>query len=211
MNVWKAENVFYQYSNVNRISKLLFHYELYKKIIKLEGNIVECGVFKGSSLIRFLTYVDLFEKKRRHVYGFDVFGKFPSTNRKEDKKFANKHNQNLGNGIDINKLSTLLSKKNLKNFKLIKGNILNTIEPFLKKKKKFKVSLLHLDLDLYVPTKFCLEKFYPYIVKNGVIILDDYKHVSGATRAVNKFIKKKKLKLQKLSFHKNQNFIIKTS
>ena len=33
MNVWKAENVFYQYSNVNRISKLLFHYEIQTKLI----------------------------------------------------------------------------------------------------------------------------------------------------------------------------------
>ncbi len=207
MNIWNVENIFYQYSDVSRISKLLFHYELYKKIIKLNGDIVECGVFKGSSFIRFLTYTKLFEGKKRKVYGFDVFGKFPSTNRLEDKKFADRHNKNLGSGISERKLNLILKNKNLKNYKLVKGNIVDTVDPFLKKNKKIKISLLHLDLDLYVPTKFCFEKFYPFIVRGGIIVLDDYKHVSGATRAINEFVKEKKLKIMKLSFHKNQFYI----
>ena len=63
------------------------------KIIKLNGDIVECGVFKGSSFRKILIYTKLFEGKKRKVYGFDVFGKFPSTNRLEDKKFADRHNK----------------------------------------------------------------------------------------------------------------------
>ena len=207
MNVWKAENIFYQKSKIERISKLLFHYEIYKKIQNLDGDFIECGVFKGSSLIRFLTFINLFEKRKRKVYGFDVFGKFPSSKRKEDKKFATRHNKNLGNGTDIKVLENLIKKKKISNFKLIKGNILNTVKIFLKKRRKFKISLLHLDLDLYVPTKFCLNEFYPFIVKDGIVILDDYKHVSGATRAINEYVKEKKLQIKKLSFHKNQFYI----
>tara|TARA_B110001454_G_C12684861_1_gene419725 strand:- start:824 stop:1453 length:630 start_codon:yes stop_codon:yes gene_type:complete len=209
MNIFKIENLFYQNSNVGRISKLLFHYELYKKIKDLDGHIVECGVFKGVSLIRFLSFIKIFKDNKKWVYGFDAFGKFPSTNRIEDKKFADRHNKNLGNGLSIDKLKKKLVKKKFKNFKLIKGNILDTIDKFLLKKKNFKISLLHLDLDVFVATNFALEKLYPLVVKNGVIILDDYKHVSGTTRSVNQFLKKKKIKILKLKFHKNQSFFIK--
>ena len=62
---------------------------------------------------------------------------------------------------------------------------------------------------MFVATNFALEKLYPLVVKNGVIILDDYKHVSGTTRSVNQFLKKKKIKILKLKFHKNQSFFIK--
>ena len=208
MNIFEIENLFYLESNPTRISKLLFHYELYKMTKNLKGDIVECGVFKGSSLVRFITFTNIFKDKKK-VFGFDTFGKFPSTERKEDKNFANKHNKNLGDSISVTKLNKKLGKKNLHNFKLIKGNILNTLEIFLNKNKNFKISLLHLDLDLYVPTKYALDLLYPCVVKNGIIILDDYKHVSGATRSVNEFIKKKKLKIKNLNFHKNQSFIIK--
>ena len=47
---------------------------------------------------------------------------------------------------------------------------------------------------MFVATNFALEKLYPLVVKNGVIILDDYKHVSGTTRSVNQFLKKKENK-----------------
>ena len=61
MNPWQYENLFYLTSD-KRILKLLDHYEIYKKILKVKGDIVECGVFKGASLIRFLTFRDLIEK-----------------------------------------------------------------------------------------------------------------------------------------------------
>jgi hypothetical protein len=110
MNIFEIENIFYLNSSPNRISKLLFHYELYKMTKNLKGHIVECGVFKGSSLIRFITFTNIYKDKKK-VFGFDIFGKFPSTNRKEDKNFADRHNKNLGNGISINILKKKLKKK----------------------------------------------------------------------------------------------------
>ena len=40
----------YLKSDISRIGKLLYHYEIYKKIQNIPGDIIECGVFKGSSL-----------------------------------------------------------------------------------------------------------------------------------------------------------------
>ena len=62
-----------------------------------------------------------------------------------------------------------------------------------------KISLLHLDLDVYEPTRFVLDALYKNISKNGIILLDDYTHIKGATLAVDEFIKKNKLKVYKVS------------
>lgn len=205
MNSWKYENLFYLTSDKKRILKLLDHYEVYKKILKVRGDIVECGVFKGASLIRFLTFRDLIEKKnKRKVIGFDAFGKFPHPkkehkNNKVDKIFAKRHDDNIGLGININLLKSYLKKKKITNYHLVKGDVLKTLPFFLKKNKNLKISLLHLDLDVYAPTKFVLENLYKNISKNGIILLDDYTHIQGATLAVDEFINKYNLKVKRVS------------
>ena len=40
---WDYENGFYLTSHLTRIPKMLAHYELYKSIINLPGQVVECG------------------------------------------------------------------------------------------------------------------------------------------------------------------------
>ena len=213
MNAWKYENLFYLTSDKKRILKILDHYEVYKKILNIKGDIVECGVFKGASLIRFLTFRDLIEKKnKRKIIGFDAFGKFPHPkndykNKKADSVFAKRHDDKIVIGISINLLKKYLKKKNLSNYELIKGNVLNTLPNYLKKNKKLKISLLHLDLDIFEPTKFVLETLYEKISKRGIILFDDYTHIKGATLAVDDFLKKKRLKIQKVSKNGRPFFI----
>ncbi len=213
MNPWTYENLFYLTSDKKRILKLLDHYEVYKKILNIKGDIVECGVFKGASLIRFLTFRDLIEKKdTRKIIGFDAFGKFPHPkndykNKKADSVFAKRHDDKIGLGISINLLKKYLKKKNLSNYKLVKGNVLNTLPNYLKKNKKLKISLLHLDLDIFEPTKFVLETLYEKISKRGIILFDDYTHIKGATLAIDDFLKKKRLRIQKVSKNGRPFFI----
>ncbi|WP_445146216.1 TylF/MycF/NovP-related O-methyltransferase [Dyella sp. Tek66A03] len=47
--------------------------------------------------------------------------------------------------------------------------------------------LVHVDVDLYQPTRDSLNFFYPQLVKGGVIVMDDYgfKTCPGATRAAD--------------------------
>ena len=205
MNAWKYENLFYLTSDKKRILKILDHYEIYRKILKIKGDIAECGVFKGASLIRFLSFRDLIEdSKKRKIIGFDVFGKFPKpkfnkTNEKADKIFASRHDKNIGLGFKKKTLSNFLKKKKFKNFSLVEGNVINTFPIFLKKNKNLKISLLHLDLDTFEPTDFILNLSFEKISKGGIIVLDDYNHIKGATLAVNKFLKDKNLKIHKIS------------
>ena len=46
-------------------------------------------------------------------------------------------------------------------------------------------------MDVYNSTKFVLNKLYDKVVKNGIIVIDDYNTVEGATKATDEFIKTK--------------------
>ena len=57
--------------------------------------------------------------------------------------------------------------------------------------------------------KFILDNLYNKISKNGVILIDDFYGVEGATLATKEFLSKKKLKIENLSYDKRLCFIIK--
>ena len=111
-DIWNSENIYHLKTDTTRISTLINHYELYKKIISLPGDVVECGVFKGISLTRFLTFREILENNySRKIYGFDVFGKFPKPKYQDDKSFLKKWEKNAGDGIDITELNDILLNK----------------------------------------------------------------------------------------------------
>lgn len=97
--------------------------------------------------------------------------------------------------------------KKFQNVELIKGNIFTTIPKYLKDNPEVRISFLHLDLDVKEPTEFALEQLYNKIVPGGLIVFDDYNAVSGETIAVDKFLKKKKLKIEKLPYYNVPSFL----
>ena len=62
-NDWEIENLFYKNTDKSRTVKLLNHFELLKKSKKAKGSIIECGVFKGNSLIRICIFRDYLNQK----------------------------------------------------------------------------------------------------------------------------------------------------
>ena len=208
-NIWDIENAFYLKSHQSRIIKTLSHYEIFKKSISVKGSIVECGVFKGASLSRFLTFRNYFSIKNKKAFGFDVFGAFPKQQFKNDNKFSKRHNKIAGVGSSPETIKKHFKNKKINNFQLIKGRLEKTIPRFLKNRKDFKISFLHLDLDVFQPTYFALNSFYKNVSPKGIILLDDYNSIEGATKAINLFVKKNKLKLDSLKKNKKLKFIIK--
>ena len=121
---WDYENGFYLTSHLTRLPKMLAHYELYKSIVNLPGHIVECGVFKGASLIRFCTYREILESPySRKVLGFDAFGKFPEQHNANDQKFIEQFEGAAGEGISAEELKLVFSHKGFENYELIQGDV----------------------------------------------------------------------------------------
>ncbi|CEO20424.1 TylF/MycF/NovP-related O-methyltransferase [Paraclostridium sordellii] len=209
-NSWDYENGFYLTSPVNRMGKQLAQYELYKKIVNIPGEVLEFGVYKGASIIRFATYRELLENTySRKIIGFDIFGEFPKTDNDDDNKFIQRFEEQGGNGISKEALEDFIKYKKINNIELIKGNVFDTLDEFLEKNKQIKISLLHLDLDVYKPTKFILEKLYERMIPGGIIVFDDYGTVKGATDAIDEFLKEKNKKIEKLSLCYIPSFVVK--
>ena len=91
---------------------------------------------------------------------------------------------------------------------MVKGDVLETIPKFLIKNKNSKFSFINLDLDLYEPSLYVLEMFYPKLSKNGIIMLDNYGEFYGETKAVKEFVVRKKIKIKKLTLDKKILFYI---
>ena len=203
---FSLENKFYYSVNQKRFDKILNHYELLKLSKKVKGDIVELGVFKGVSIIRLALFRDILKIKKK-IYGFDTFSKFPKNNSNylDDRKFPKNFEKIAGKPVKIEILNKLLKNKNLKNIKLIKGNIFNTLKLFTKDKK---ISFLHLDLDTEDVTFFAIKTLYPNLTKGGIIVFDDYNIHKGINRAFKKYFKNK-INIEKPIYGNNPFYIIK--
>ena len=208
---WDFENGFYLTCENNRISNFIAHLELYKMILNIPGDILEFGVYKGSSLIQFLSFREYYENfESRSIVGFDVYGKFPDDLKLDsDKSFAKKFEKDGGYGISEPDLDMFLKKKNFSNYSLVNGDILNTLPDYLKNNPAKRFSLIHIDVDVYEPTKCILEYTWDKIVKGGILILDDYGVVEGETKAVDEFIHYKNILIQKFPDKYKPSFMIK--
>ena len=82
---YEYENGFYLTSQPYRMGNILAHYELYKKIVEIPGDVIELGVFKGGGIIQFATFRELLENERsRKIIGFDACGeRYPVCERVE--------------------------------------------------------------------------------------------------------------------------------
>ena len=186
---FEYENGFYATADPSRFSKFVSHLEFFKRTSNIRGEILEFGIFKGNSFFRWIKFRDLLEQtSSRKIIGFDIFGDFPEANFEEDKlkRDAFVKETNGGKSITYDEITELLKKQNLqKNVEIIKGDILQTLDNYLSDNPHLKISLLHIDVDLYEPTFQSLEFFYPRLVNGGVIVCDDYNYneFDGAKKA----------------------------
>ena len=105
------ENKFYDTVSIDRFEKLLIQLEIFKSIKNVKGCIIECGIFKGNSSIRFMLFNKIYNFKKK-FFGFDTFKEFPKGKNYLDNLQRNKFIKSAGSS-SINKLSLsrILKKK----------------------------------------------------------------------------------------------------
>ena len=90
------------------------------------------------------------------------------------------------------------TKKN-NNLILVKGKVEDTLID--KQNIPDEISILKLDTCLYAGTKIELDILFPKVIKDGIIIIDNYFNYKGVKQATDEFFKEKNLdiKYSKLS------------
>ncbi len=161
--------------------KLFILYQCMIAISKLNGDLVELGVYKGGSA-KFLSYLAMKICSHKNLFLLDSFKGLPEINPKYDilKK---------GDFGETNFDTVKAFLRNCNNIEILNGFFSNTLHKLQDKLFCF----VHIDVDIYSSITECCEFFYPRMINGGIMIFDDYGCVRtpGAKIAVDNFFKDK--------------------
>jgi hypothetical protein len=177
----------------SRLGKLLSLYELYRMVVDLPGAVVECGVFKGSSLAAWAGFRSLMESPHgRRIVGFDTFNRFPAADESSDQAIVAEVERLAGlDCISVSQARRMLTWNGRywdTNVELVAGDITSTAPDYISRHPELKIALLMLDVDLYAPARTVLDEMAPHIVRGGILVIDNYGTFPGETRAADEFL-----------------------
>lgn len=205
----KLEN-FPKYIRRQKVTRYLALYELFKLTLLTKGSIVECGVNQGFGLMSWANFSAVLEPNNltRRIYGFDTFEGFKEPGEKDqNNRYTPKQGDLAADSYsELHKLSKIYDDNrflgHVDKVHLIKGDVSETVPKFLNDNKHLVVSLLFMDLDLYEPTKVCLEHFVPRMPKGSIIAFDELDNPiwPGETLATLEKIGLNKLELKRFDF-----------
>ena len=198
-------------SNDRRVfNKLVARTLLYNEVKDIPGDIVECGVFKGTGMYTFLKLKNLYNpNSAKKVIGFDFFnteGLISSIQNATDKETMNTlfegRNFNHNNSFKDQFQTQLLENGfTTSDFALIGGDISLTSKKFVSENPGFKISLLYLDLDIAEPTYEALNNMWDNVTTGGLVVFDEYGyHAWSESKGADKFLQEKNLKIQSLNY-----------
>ena len=162
----------------------------------IEGDLAECGVWRGGNLILFKQMLKKYDLKRK-IFAFDTFEGMPEPSKKDFdlkdveaekiyKKYKMKDIKWCYSSIEEVKTNIdNFFKDNNEGLEFIKGKVEETLMD--DKNLPQTISLLRLDTDFYESTKKELEILYPKLSQGGVLIIDDYGHWKGSKKAVDEY------------------------
>lgn len=210
--MYEYETHYHLTLDVSRLGKFVAHYETFKMTQDIPGAVVECGVFKGTSLVRFAMFRELFGNYfSNKIIGFDVFSdEYPDTKFEEDKAQREKWIKTAGpSSISPEQLRDVFTRLKIENYEIIPGNVLETVPKYLKEHPELKISILNIDIDFVEPTMCVLEHFYKRVMPGGVILLDNYAAFHGDTKAVDEFFDGKNARIKRFPFAQRPCYIVK--
>jgi len=174
----------------------------YVERFRVPGAVVECGVWRGGSMMAIAKMLLALNSTGRELFLFDTYSGMPDPcdadvdihdrsgsalvaelrNLPREQQ-AERHVLALCplENVTANLLSTGYPQERLH---FIEGRIENTV-PALAPDR---IALLRLDTDWYESTRHELTHLFPRLSRHGVLIVDDYGHWRGARRAVDEFL-----------------------
>jgi O-methyltransferase len=162
---------------------------------EIPGAIVECGVWKGGSMMAVALTLNRLGETDRDLYLFDTFTGLPQPGTADcsspydgydiHRRWRRKRRSGWvsvpGAEVRRNLESTGYPPEHIH---LVEGMVEETVPEHAPER----IALLRLDTDWYESTRHELEHLYPRLVPSGVLIVDDYGHYEGARRAVDEFL-----------------------
>ena len=163
----------------------------------LPGSFVECGVWRGGSMVAVaLTLAELGDTTR-DLYLFDTFEGMTAPSERDrtysgvsaDAALSHDRREEGRNywciaGIEDVTANMKATGYPMERVHLIRGPVESTIP----EQAPEGIALLRLDTDWYASTRHELEHLYPRLLSRGVLLIDDYGHWEGARGAVDEYL-----------------------
>lgn len=157
------------------------------RLNNIDGDLVECGVYKGGNILGMMEYCNYFNLNKT-IWVYDTFSGMTQPKNID----IDIHNNSASNIMDSVKCDESLSnfQKNISKskynyLKIIVGDVCETL--CVNDNVPDKIALLRLDTDWHDSTKCELDILYPKVVSGGSIIIDDYGHWRGCRKAVDDY------------------------
>jgi hypothetical protein len=184
---------------IEQLRKVLFYYEEMKQLAAVPGDLVEFGVFRGSTLC-FLSDANLIldgANSSRSIIGFDTFqgftGAAPEPKWRRDVECRDMFRE-TSKAIVLRKLEGRAGHR----VRLVEGDILETLPPHFAAWPN-KIAMAICDVDVARPTRFALDHIWDRMSPGGRIYLDEYSRDGWSeTVGVDEFLKERGLALSRV-------------
>jgi O-methyltransferase len=175
-NSYRAEDFGLIRKVISETDMLLLQDEAYQVLSctratgKVPGDIAEVGVYRGGSA-RLMCEV----RGNRALYLFDTFEGLPRTDQLDSRFGAGQY------AASFEKVQNYLAA--FPDVHIYRGLFPATSGPIVDRRFSF----VHLDVDLYQPTRDSLEFFYSRVNVGGMFLIHDYLWAEGVRKAVQEF------------------------
>jgi Macrocin-O-methyltransferase (TylF) len=190
------------------LRRIVFFDQLYRRILTVPGVIIEFGVRFGRDLAVLESLRTLYEplNSSRTIVGFDTFTGFPAIDECDGTDEA----------VHVGALATceryqdfltdvLATRERMNPFAHIRkfdvraGDASEQLAVYLDERPQTIVALAYFDMDLYEPTKQCLQLLQPHITRGTVIGFDELNspEFPGETLAVREVLGVDRIRLQR--------------
>lgn len=183
----------------------------------ISGDLVECGVWRGGSMMAMALTLLKLNVQDRELYLYDTFEGMPKPTAKDfigqlsafiefDKNKISADSSNWCYA-SLKEVKTALysTKYPTKKIHFLKGKVENTIPKTIPNQ----IAILRLDTDFYESTYHELIHLFPRLVRGGVLILDDYGSWTGSKQATDEYISQNKIKILLNSIDKDARIAVK--
>lgn len=205
--------------DAKNLSRILLMDDLYKKIVDVQGVVMDFGTRWGHNMALFQTLRGIYEPFNRHrkVVGFDTFEGFPAVEPEDgDSPLMYKGNLRVSDDY-LGYLTDLMDTheglnplSHIKKNHVVKGDATVELRKYLSENPQTIISLAYFDFDIYQPTKTCLELIRDRVTKGSVLAFDELNDFDspGETKALMEVFGLHNIRLQRFRYASRVSFFV---
>jgi len=207
------------YLDGKNLSRILLMDFLYRKIVPVQGVVMDFGTRWGNNFMLFQTLRGIYEPFNRHrkVVGFDTFVGFPGVSAEDggsglmyagNLRVTDGYAEKLRETYRLHEALDPLG--HIEKSEVVEGDAVVSLESYLSRNLHTVVALAYFDFDIYAPTKACLTMLGDRLTKGSVVAFDEVNDADspGETLALMETFGLRNVRLERFPFASRVSFFV---